>query len=287
MHERIFQRLAWTLAVVATCGCGSCRQGAGWLSATSQGELAYAPSELAVRGRLMPDQQRAEPTPRSPTQFVSGKLPTPTTGPCRSRGRVGEGVEEDRRQGQGRQEEGRGKMTATPGGRIHIDTAAFSQDAIDKARYNEQNGVEFRTARLAIYRRRLQRHQVPDRVRLRRQGQSAVQGHLLRHHRSAAAAEHPDRPLQGAVQPGRADQRQLHHVHGTNHAERRDGPEAAHRRHGLRQHGSRNAPPTPSATSPRRTARRRRSFRTTTWAERAPCGRRGCRGTTKPPKDAA
>jgi phosphate-selective porin OprO and OprP len=44
-----------------------------------------------------------------------------------------------------------GKMTATPGGRIHIDTAAFSQDAIDKARWNEQNGVEFRTARLAVY----------------------------------------------------------------------------------------------------------------------------------------
>ena len=44
-----------------------------------------------------------------------------------------------------------GKMSATPGGRIHIDTAAFSQDAIDKARHDEQNGVEFRTARLAIY----------------------------------------------------------------------------------------------------------------------------------------
>jgi phosphate-selective porin OprO/OprP len=44
-----------------------------------------------------------------------------------------------------------GAMTATPGGRIHIDTAAFSQDNIDKARHLEQNGVEFRTARLAVY----------------------------------------------------------------------------------------------------------------------------------------
>jgi phosphate-selective porin OprO/OprP len=44
-----------------------------------------------------------------------------------------------------------GIMSATPGGRIHIDTAAFSQDPIDKARWNEQNGVEFRTARLAVY----------------------------------------------------------------------------------------------------------------------------------------
>jgi len=43
-----------------------------------------------------------------------------------------------------------GKMTATPGGRIHIDAATFDQDAVDKARYDEQNGVEFRTARLAI-----------------------------------------------------------------------------------------------------------------------------------------
>lgn len=44
-----------------------------------------------------------------------------------------------------------GAMTANAGGRIHIDTAAFSQDAVDKARYNEQNGVEFRTARIAVY----------------------------------------------------------------------------------------------------------------------------------------
>jgi phosphate-selective porin OprO and OprP len=44
-----------------------------------------------------------------------------------------------------------GKMTVTPGGRIHIDTAGFTQDAIDKARHDEQNGVEFRTARLALF----------------------------------------------------------------------------------------------------------------------------------------
>jgi phosphate-selective porin OprO/OprP len=43
-----------------------------------------------------------------------------------------------------------GKMSATPSGRIHIDTAGFTQDPIDKARHDEQNGVEFRTARLAI-----------------------------------------------------------------------------------------------------------------------------------------
>jgi len=44
-----------------------------------------------------------------------------------------------------------GKLTCTPSGRIHIDTASFSQNAVDKARYDEQNGIEFRTARLALY----------------------------------------------------------------------------------------------------------------------------------------
>jgi len=44
-----------------------------------------------------------------------------------------------------------GKMTVNAGGRIHLDAANFSQDAVDKARYNEKNGTEFRAARLALY----------------------------------------------------------------------------------------------------------------------------------------
>jgi len=43
-----------------------------------------------------------------------------------------------------------GKMSVTPCGRIHIDTAAFSQDPVDKARFDEQNGVELRRARLGL-----------------------------------------------------------------------------------------------------------------------------------------
>ena len=43
-----------------------------------------------------------------------------------------------------------GKMSVTPMGRIHIDAAAFDQDAIDKARFDEQNGVELRRARLGL-----------------------------------------------------------------------------------------------------------------------------------------
>jgi phosphate-selective porin OprO/OprP len=42
------------------------------------------------------------------------------------------------------------KMSATPFGRIILDGAMFTQDAIDKARVNEQNGVGFRSARLGI-----------------------------------------------------------------------------------------------------------------------------------------
>ncbi len=44
-----------------------------------------------------------------------------------------------------------GKMTCTPTGRFQIDTASFSQDEVSKDYYDEQNGVEFRTARLALY----------------------------------------------------------------------------------------------------------------------------------------
>ena len=43
-----------------------------------------------------------------------------------------------------------GKMSATPGGRVFLDTAAFSQNPVDKARWDEQNGVEFRAARLSL-----------------------------------------------------------------------------------------------------------------------------------------
>ncbi|MBN1393620.1 MAG: hypothetical protein JW959_01125 [Pirellulales bacterium] len=43
-----------------------------------------------------------------------------------------------------------GQMSVTPGGRICADTAAFDQDAIDQARYDEQNGVEFRAARFFL-----------------------------------------------------------------------------------------------------------------------------------------
>ena len=43
-----------------------------------------------------------------------------------------------------------GIMSATPGGRVYVDTATFDQDAIDKARFDEQNGVEFRAARLFV-----------------------------------------------------------------------------------------------------------------------------------------
>lgn len=43
-----------------------------------------------------------------------------------------------------------GKMSATPGGRIYVDTAAFDQNAIDKLRWDEQNGVEFRAARINL-----------------------------------------------------------------------------------------------------------------------------------------
>jgi phosphate-selective porin OprO/OprP len=41
-------------------------------------------------------------------------------------------------------------MSATPGGRIFIDTATFSQDPIDKLRWDEQNGIEFRAARIFV-----------------------------------------------------------------------------------------------------------------------------------------
>lgn len=43
-----------------------------------------------------------------------------------------------------------GKMSVTPSGRIQFDAAGFGQDAVDKARWNEQNGVELRRARIAL-----------------------------------------------------------------------------------------------------------------------------------------
>ena len=42
------------------------------------------------------------------------------------------------------------KMSVKAGGRVFLDTAAFNQNAIDLARWDEQNGVEFRTARIFL-----------------------------------------------------------------------------------------------------------------------------------------
>jgi hypothetical protein len=141
MHDRTFHRLAWALALVAAGSMTNAAWGQEGSEPQSPNHPAYAtPADLS----------RTPPT--TPNQFVSESVANDDSNLAARVAELEKALKKADDKAKEDKKTAASKMTCTPGGRIHIDTAAFSQDQIDKGRYNnEQNGVEFRTARLALY----------------------------------------------------------------------------------------------------------------------------------------
>lgn len=139
MCRQIDHWLAWSLAILVTCGVTAAR-----------GQESSATLTLADPGYTkVVDVSRTPPTTQ--TYLVSenvsadeASLSARVADLEKALKKIDDKAKEDKKKAAS-------TMSATPGGRIHIDTAAFSQDAVDKARHDELNGVEFRTARLAVY----------------------------------------------------------------------------------------------------------------------------------------
>jgi phosphate-selective porin OprO/OprP len=140
MHVRIFYWLAMTLALAVATNATAVKaqdmsttvpQGAYYAADASQVTMSGDVQNNVVAENKSLTNQNAELSARLAEVEKSLK-------------KMDDKAKEDKKKAEG-------MMTATPSGRIHLDAADFSQDAVSKQRYNEQNGVEFRTARLAIY----------------------------------------------------------------------------------------------------------------------------------------
>ena len=135
MHGRMKLQLGWVLAALVAYGANA----AGQDYYSAQGN----PAQADIPGGL-PTASASENMFVSENAAGDSALAARLAEVEKALKKIDDKAKEDKKKAAG-------SMSATPGGRIHIDTAAFSQDAIDKARVDEQNGVEFRTARLAIY----------------------------------------------------------------------------------------------------------------------------------------
>jgi len=136
MHGRIYLWLAWAPAVAAVLGLmapANGQDGSGEPQGTDPGYSAAADATEA---------QAAPP--------VASNQDNQDANLAARLAEVEKILKKAEDKAQADKEAAAGKMTATPSGRIQLDTAAFSQDDVDKGRYDEQNGVAFRTARLAI-----------------------------------------------------------------------------------------------------------------------------------------
>jgi phosphate-selective porin OprO and OprP len=140
MHKRISLWMLSGLAVTATCGFSCVAYG-------QEGSAPQGPSESAYSA---PSDVSRTP-PMAPSQFASASGAADTADLAARVAELEKALKKADEKAKEDKKVAAGKMTATPSGRIHIDTAAFSQDDVDKARHDEQNGVEFRTARLAIF----------------------------------------------------------------------------------------------------------------------------------------
>ena len=143
MHGCIQSWLAWTLAIVVACGAATVARGQENRTLPASADAGYSTAG---------DVNRTPSTaPAASNYLISENLNADDASLTARLADVEKALKKIDDKAKEDKKKAAGMMTATPSGRIHLDTASFSQDAIDKARYNEQNGVEFRTARLAIY----------------------------------------------------------------------------------------------------------------------------------------
>lgn len=127
MHGRIFHLSAWMLTVAVAWG----------VSVPVHGEEGPMPS-------LFPNTYNST---ASKNLFVSGNNEAALSARLAE---VEKALKKLDDKAKAAKKKAAGKMSIKPFGRIYFDTAAFSQDAVDKARFDEQNGVELRRARIGL-----------------------------------------------------------------------------------------------------------------------------------------
>lgn len=142
MHGCIQQWLASTLAIMVACGVTAAARGQEG-AVTASVDPAYATSA---------EVSRTPPTASVNQNYMVSENAGGDNADLAARvTELEKALKKADDKAQEEKKKAAGKMTVNAGGRIHLDTAGFSQDAVDKARYNEKNGTEFRAARLALY----------------------------------------------------------------------------------------------------------------------------------------
>jgi phosphate-selective porin OprO/OprP len=143
MHERIYYRLAWALAIVVACGA----------SRVAWGQESSTPATTAGAGYSgAPDLSRTPPTaPMGENQFVSENVNGDTANLA---ARVAE-LEKALKKTEDKAKADKEKAASAPSvkviGRLQWDTAAFSQNANSIASAGDmKNGEEFRRARIGV-----------------------------------------------------------------------------------------------------------------------------------------
>ena len=140
MYERIFQRLAWVLAIVAACGATHAARG-------QDGAAPQAPNDFAYSAPA--DVNRTSPT--TPNQMVSDNTNADNANLA---ARVAD-LEKALKKVEDKAKADKAKADAAPSvkviGRLQYDCAAFSQNkaSLDAAK-DMKDGTEFRRARIGV-----------------------------------------------------------------------------------------------------------------------------------------
>jgi phosphate-selective porin OprO and OprP len=138
MYERIFQRLAWAVAVMATCGCTCAAWG-------QDSTAPQAPSEFAYTTPI--DGNRTPPAP--PAQFTSESAAADAADLAARVAELEKAVKKADDKAKEDKKKAAEKPTVTVFGRAMMDTVAFGQDAQSQATYGDaKDSTYFRSARI-------------------------------------------------------------------------------------------------------------------------------------------
>ncbi len=140
MHGRFFDWLTWTLALSVLCVMTNV--------VLAQDGLPPAPPSNGVAAEAtqpMPIEQpyAGQYYSASNAAIIDGDLAKRLADVEKALKKLDDKAKEDKAKAAG-------KLSVNPSGQIMLDGACFSQDAIDKNRATEQDGVEFRYARLCL-----------------------------------------------------------------------------------------------------------------------------------------
>ncbi len=139
MHGRTQIWLAWMLAAALCCG----------MSGISQAQ--YVATDEASFGYQTANANQSVPATETAMESTEGTFVSAPAGDADLAKRIADlekSIKKMDEKAAADKKAAAGKFSTAVGGRFYWDTAAFTQDAIDKARVNEKNGTEFRQLRL-------------------------------------------------------------------------------------------------------------------------------------------